>query len=274
MPSAGQPHEVGFDGPRPGSVVFRVPKRAELIAASIRRDIVRGALAEGDSLPSEAQLMERFRVSRPTIREAFRILESEGLIELRQGSRGARVQVPNEEAASRTVGFLLQFRGATLSDIWDARIVLEPPLAGRLARTRTRSDLARLRQSLEEHRNNLGSPEAAALATTDFHYLVVTLAGSPTLSLLATLLDAVFRLHATEVALDESSDLDYDRLHKYTIRQHEKLLGLIEEGNAEEAEAFWRRHIEAVASVMLRRHGATTVLELFSHVDDTSWLLH
>ena len=279
MPSAGQPGEVGFDGARSGSpsaltVPKRVPKRAELIAASIRRDIVRGALSEGDSLPSETQLMEGFRVSRPTIREAFRILESEGLIELRQGSRGARVQVPSEEAASRTVGFLLQFRGATLADIWDARTVLEPPLARRLAQNRSRSDLTRLRQSIEDHRKNLANPEAFALATTEFHYLIVTLAGNATLSLLATLIDAVFRLHATEVATDPSPELNHDRLHRHTVREHEKLVDLIEDGKSDEAEEFWRRHIADVAVVMLRQHGATTVLELFSHAGNTSWLLY
>jgi DNA-binding FadR family transcriptional regulator len=274
MASAGQPKEVTLATPRTGSSRLRIPKRAELIADSIRRDIVRGALGEGDSLSSEGELMELFQVSRPTIREAFRILESEGLIELRQGSRGARVQLPSEQAASRTVGFLLQFRGATLADIWDARIVLEPPLAGRLAKSRTRSDLAQLHQSLDQHRENLSNPEAFALATTDFHYLVVTLAGNATLSLLATLLDSVFRLHATEIATDTSPELDHDRLHKHTIRQHEKLLKLIEDGNSDEAENFWRHHIEIVADVMLNKHGATTVLELFSHVGDTSWLLH
>jgi DNA-binding FadR family transcriptional regulator len=264
MAKAGQLGEESIDAPNVELVRLRVPKRAELIADSIRRDIVRSALAEGDSLPSETQLLERFKVSRPTIREAFRILESEGLIELRQGSRGARVQVPNEAAASRTVGFLLQFRGATLADIWDARTILEPPLAARLARSRTPSDLDQLRGSIEEQRENIATPERFALATTDFHYLVVTLAGSATLSLLATMLDAVFRLHATEIALAESSDRS-TRLNRHALKQHEMLLGLIEEGKAEEAEAFWRKHIEDVANVVLKHYGATTVLELFSH---------
>ncbi|EIV96383.1 transcriptional regulator, partial [Frankia sp. QA3] len=58
----------------------RVPKTAELVAAHLRRQIVRGELHEGDALPPEAVLMEQFGVSRPTLREAFRVLESEALI--------------------------------------------------------------------------------------------------------------------------------------------------------------------------------------------------
>jgi GntR family transcriptional repressor for pyruvate dehydrogenase complex len=59
---------------------FRVPKMAEMISDHLRRQIVRGELSEGDVLPSEQELQTRFNVSRPTLREAFRILESESRI--------------------------------------------------------------------------------------------------------------------------------------------------------------------------------------------------
>ena len=65
----------------------KVPKTAELVAAQLRRQIVRGDLREGDALPPEATLMEQFAVSRPTLREAFRVLESEALISVRRGAR-------------------------------------------------------------------------------------------------------------------------------------------------------------------------------------------
>ena len=64
----------------------RVPKTAELVASQLRRQIVRGDLKEGDALPPESTLMERFGVSRPTLREAFRVLESEALISVRRGA--------------------------------------------------------------------------------------------------------------------------------------------------------------------------------------------
>src|ERR1700743_249632 len=74
---------------------IRAPKTAELIAANLRRQIVGGGLKEGLALPPEAELMEQFRVSRPTLREAFRILEAESLITIRRGSRGgAQVTAP------------------------------------------------------------------------------------------------------------------------------------------------------------------------------------
>ena len=104
----------------------RVPKAGEMVAAQLRRQIVLGELKEGDQLPPESVLMEQFGVSRPTLREAFRILEAEGAIAVRRGVRGgARVQVPGISVAARHIGLLLQYRGALLSDVYEARAVLE-----------------------------------------------------------------------------------------------------------------------------------------------------
>jgi DNA-binding FadR family transcriptional regulator len=60
-----------------------------MVATHLRRQIVLGELKEGDQLPSESVLMEEFGVSRPTLREAFRILEAEGAITAPCGVRGA-----------------------------------------------------------------------------------------------------------------------------------------------------------------------------------------
>ena len=67
----------------------RSPKTAELVAGTLRRMVVDGQLKDGDFLPNEAELMAHFGVSRPTLREAVRVLESERLVEVRRGSRGS-----------------------------------------------------------------------------------------------------------------------------------------------------------------------------------------
>src|SRR3977135_2904302 len=94
---------------------LRVPKTAELVAGHLRRQIVRGELKEGDALPSETALMEWFGVSRPALREAFRVPDAEARIPVRRGSHGgARVHVPNGDVAARYAGLVLQYRGTTL----------------------------------------------------------------------------------------------------------------------------------------------------------------
>jgi len=70
----------------------RSPKTAEIVADTLRRMIVEGQLKDGDFLPYEAELMDHFQVSRPSLREAVRVLESDRLVEVRRGSRTGRVR--------------------------------------------------------------------------------------------------------------------------------------------------------------------------------------
>lgn len=82
-------------------VPVQMPKAAEVVAADVRRRIVRGELRADDALPPETELMSQFGISRPTLREALRILEAEGLVAIRRGARGgARVQAPSPEVPS------------------------------------------------------------------------------------------------------------------------------------------------------------------------------
>ena len=75
--------------------------------------------------------MEQFGVSRPTLREAFRILEAEDLISVKRGSRGgARVTEPSLSVAARYVGLLLQVQGTPIADVYEARMVLKRPAPG------------------------------------------------------------------------------------------------------------------------------------------------
>src|SRR4051794_36590997 len=163
----------------------RVPKTAELVAGHIRRRIVTGDLLEGDALPPETALMEEFGISRPTLREAFRILESEGLITVRRGARGgARVQVPSTDVAARYAGLVLQHRGATVADVLDARVVVEAPAARMLAARRDRASIAdKLQKKLDSF------PDIDGEHFHEFNALVVELTGNETLVLLTNMLE-------------------------------------------------------------------------------------
>src|ERR1700687_1458657 len=109
-----------------GGAAIRSPKTAELVARTLRRMVVDGQLKDGDFLPHETELMAHFHVSRPTLREAVRVLESERLVEVRRGSRtGARVRVPGPEIVARPAGLLLELSGTTLADVMTARIAIE-----------------------------------------------------------------------------------------------------------------------------------------------------
>jgi DNA-binding FadR family transcriptional regulator len=240
-----------------GRFNVRVPKTAELVAAHIRRQIVRGDLEPGYALPPETVLMEEFTISRPSLREAFRILESEGLIIVRRGARGgARVQVPTGEAAARYAGLVLQYRGATLADVLEARVIVEAPAAGIVARRRDRSRAAaELQRSIDES-PPIDDP-AYSSHFHEFNRLVVALTESETLVLLTTMLESISDLAtARYMAAPHPDDL---QLARKANRTRAKLVQLVAEGSDDAAETLWRTHLNEAGRALLRTEGSRVV---------------
>lgn len=247
-----------------GVPAVRVPKAGEMVASYLRRQIIRGELKEGDQLPPESVLMEEFGVSRPTLREAFRILEAEGAITVRRGVRGgARVQVPEVGVAARHVGLLLQYRGTLLSDVYEVRAILEPAAAWMAARRRTSADLTRLQEVLDRHRESTEDPGASFAADAEFHRLIVELSGNETLQVLSAMVGNVIR--EGDRAYAESHDWRHEQeLVKIALRAHARLVELIRKRNGEEAEELWRKHLAESAKVVLGDRTTATVVELLS----------
>src|ERR1700692_415185 len=137
-----------------------LPKMAEIVAADLRGQIIEGQLHEGDPLPPADQLMEDAGVARTTVREALRILESEGLLVVRRGAGGgARIRTPSVSNVARYIGFVLQADGATLRGLYDARLTLEGPAAGMLASIPDRDEIvAALRKALADEEAVLDKP--------------------------------------------------------------------------------------------------------------------
>jgi len=269
--------EAGLGAQRYVGQVVRAPKTAELIATLYRRQIVRGELRPGDTLPSEQQLMEQFGVSRPTLREAFRILEAEDLISVKRGSRGgARVTQPSLSVAARYVGLLLQVQGTTIADVYEARMVLEPACARLLARRRTKQDLADLTACIEELRAaQAGRPGTAQLDAPEpalwsrqaarFHELIMQRSGSKTLAVQGGVLQDIVATHLTlALSRDRAKDDELANFRR-NVRSYEKLVALVEERDGPGAEQHWRAHMEAAGQRLLREDlQSRSVVDLFS----------
>jgi DNA-binding FadR family transcriptional regulator len=240
----------------------RVPKMAELVAGHLRRQIVRGELAEGAALPTEAALMQQFQVSRPTLREAFRVLESESLITVRRGARGgARVQLPNADVAARYAGLILEHRGTTVADVYEARIVIEPPAVGLLARRRTAAGIKQLRAALEDHDAVADDPDASMRAHTQFHTLLIELIGNQTLRVLMGIVEQIISSAVwPRMEADAESTVRASASRK-GLRVHHKVVDLIEARDDAEAEKLWRRHLTEARDYLLQGE-AKSVLDM------------
>jgi DNA-binding FadR family transcriptional regulator len=245
------------------AVVFRVPKISELIAARLREQIIRGELHPGDILPPENELTTQFGISRPTLREAFRILESENLLAIRRGSRGGpRVLAPDPEVASRYAGLILQYRGTGLEDV-QSRLAIEPYAARMLADRADARVVEALEASLEAEQ--VGSNEVRGLAGHQFHRVIVELAGNATLRLLWEMVSGIVEAHTMAYIADDATataTVASDSIAR-GYRAHRNLVRLVAENAAEEAEQFWRLHLEATTGYFARV-APSTVVDLFA----------
>ena len=157
---------------RSSSGDVRLPKVAELVAREIRRRIINGDVVAGDPLPNEAELTALFGVSRPTLREALRLLESDGLIEVKRGVRGGpRVRVPDVAVTARHAAMLLQMRGTTMEDLIGARMIVEPAAVRELARRSSKADVKALREAHQTELDAGDDYDANAHHATMFHAL-------------------------------------------------------------------------------------------------------
>jgi GntR family transcriptional repressor for pyruvate dehydrogenase complex len=235
----------------------RPPKREkpQQVADELRRLIIAGELDEGDSLGHEPELIERFGVSRPTLREALRILEAEGLITVVRGVQGGVVvHRPDRRQAARTAALVLQARNVPLADVFEARTILEPIAVRMVAQARNRAACARrLRKLIADEVAAIDDAVAFGQANARFHEELVSMGGNQTLGIVAEMLDEVVSRAVTAVAQAGAAESEA------------RLVELIEAGDADGAEDHWRRHMTVVGKVMLGQQ-AKTVIDLLDHL--------
>jgi DNA-binding FadR family transcriptional regulator len=217
------------------------PRAADLIVGDLRGKIIRGDLQGDDSLPSENELMRIYGVSRPTLREALRVLEFEGWLTVRRGAKGgSTVHIPTGKSAARSMGHVLEHRGATLADVLEARSTIEPTCARLVAERGKKVQLLALTRYLSANPPDGGQPGTPSFG---FHDLLVELAGNQTLILMYGMLRLVLAESTTGSPLAQCADSRtlQGRLRAHDAHQH--LVDLIAQKDGDRAEEFWSGHL-------------------------------
>ncbi|MEY2590484.1 MAG: hypothetical protein QOJ67_2468 [Acidimicrobiaceae bacterium] len=222
---------------------LRGPRTTELLVDELRRTVIDGE--PGEYLPPERVLAEQYEVSRPILREAIRVLESEGLVEVRRGIKGgARILEPSMTELARGFAVHLQRRRLTVGDLLLARETLET------AAVRLASALgAECRPSLEARLDDEAATIAGATDPHDvaetlarFHELLFTLSGSESLGALGGMLRSVVNQY-TEVGIDQ---IPPDALPAFSAEFHEAhraIADAIVDGDADRAAEACRNHL-------------------------------
>lgn len=242
----------------------KIPKTGEIIARELRKRIVRGDLTEGAALPCEADLMVQLSVSRASLREALRILESEGLVSVMRGSRGGPiVHLPEPKMAAHYFGLVLQSSGATLEDCHMARMLIEPPAVRLLVGNSKREVPSALLEALQIARASVeaNDSEAYGRALARFHDTIIELTHNKTLTLTMRMLNTIFDQHIKAISQDEPN---YDRLAaaKRGLKAQVKLVDLIASGDADGAVNHWRRHLMVVRNFMFKKSHSIKLIDV------------
>jgi DNA-binding FadR family transcriptional regulator len=207
-------------------------KRARVVAGEIVNDITREGL---ERLPAESELLERYAVSRPTLREGLRLLEMYGVITLKTGPGGGAIvnAVASQDfAASSSLYF--HVLGFTLGDLMKSRLHLEP-LMVRLAADRVKSGTPWPYGSVDQS----GETEGRG----DFHFAVAEFAGDPVLLLFAHALRDITQDISRGHRLPALTDADRSVAHSDIAKA-------IAAGTPTKAEALMRAHIEAYTQLI------------------------
>jgi GntR family transcriptional repressor for pyruvate dehydrogenase complex len=240
-------------------------EKPQQIADELRALIVAGKLSEGDSLGHEPDLVERFGVSRPSLREALRILEAEGLITVVRGVRGGVVvHEPDRRMTARTAALVLQARNVPVADVFQARSVLERIAARTIATSRARRlAVNELRGVIAEEESAIEDSGRLRAANATFHKRLVEFAGNQTLGIVAEMLNEIVEQAVT--AVSEADDVVGSRaVRRRALRSQQRFLDLLEAGDAAAADEHWRSHMQVVERVMLGEE-ASSVVDALDH---------
>src|ERR1700742_5192959 len=219
---------------------FRADKRASQVARRIEDDIVRRGWKVGESLGSEQALQERYQVSRSVLREAVRLVEHHRVARMRRGPNGGLlICEPHAAPATHAIIIYLEYLGITISDLLDARLLLEPLAASRAAQQIDEAGIDRLRAVLRAEQDRQPSID-------EFHAVLAEQSKNPVLQLFIDILMRLTVRYAEDSRLDSASDAlkAIERRH----RQHSEIVAAVTAGDSARAKTLSERHAESVTA--------------------------
>jgi GntR family transcriptional repressor for pyruvate dehydrogenase complex len=221
---------------------------SEQIALEIRRHLESSGLQPGDRLGSEPELAATFGVSRPTLREALRLLAGSHLIRATQGRKGGIfvANTPNQGMSrnvSQSVATMLAAESVSVAELLQARLFMEVPLAGVAAEHATDATLAALDQAIADAEPWRPGTEAFNAADARFHRAIAEATGNELLIAFTSWIIDVLQPHLAEQI---GPRLGGEEI----LAQHRAIARAIRRGQPAAAERAMRAHLEHLLDVV------------------------
>lgn len=215
---------------------------SNVIVDQIKDAVFQKKLKAGDKLPSERQLMDQFKTSRVTIREALRTLEQFGILEIRRGMEGgAFIRDPNTKFVSNFLQDMFSMEKIKISDLTEARMAIEP-FSVKLATERiTEDSLEKVRQNIQEARECLDrkNKNDARLLDLEFHRLIAQASQNPVIFFM---IDSIMDIMENNISSIPLSAKPVERTNQY----HEEIYAALRDRDAQKTEELMLRHIQEI----------------------------
>jgi GntR family transcriptional repressor for pyruvate dehydrogenase complex len=215
----------------------------EKIVDEIKELITQGSLKWGDQLPTERELSETFKVSRTCVREAFRILESQGFLESRPGNGTYVSNNAIDSLVQPLASFILKEKDYQI-ELFEMRRLLESQLAYLAAKRATPENITNMEKILKRQEEQIANGETGLDSDSDFHHALAEATNN-----------RIF-LHIINTNIDffaesrESYLLGEERAKK-SLPRHKKIFSAIKKGDGELAAEAMREHIEDVEKTLV-----------------------
>lgn len=212
------------------------------VARALGSDILAGVYPPGSRMPVEAEILQRFGISRTVLREVLKTLTAKGFIvsKTRVGTKvldSSHWNYFDSDVLSWKVS--QGFDPIFLRDLAEVRLAIEPQAAALAAARRTQEELAELRQCIADMRSATDSPRQFAEADLGFHQVIGRASGNALMRSMAAAIET-----ALVASFTMSSPLDTEQMHDANVRGHEMIVDAIEARDAEAAASGMRAVIE------------------------------
>jgi GntR family transcriptional repressor for pyruvate dehydrogenase complex len=217
-------------------------RMSEAIVQQIRGLIRSEQLRPGDRLPSERDLGERMGVSRVTVREAMRVLEAGGLIEIRVGARGgAIVTSPSSTKIGTGLADLISLSPLTAAEVTEARQVFELGIIPLVIARATAEDIAELREMVATHQAALKSGEYTMQMSAAFHVRVAACTHNAAIEML------VHSFHGPLLMSLREAQVAAPLMGVRGTNEHRDLVEAVARRDVDKAEEIMRAHLDRTA---------------------------
>ncbi len=221
-----------------------VPKASDVLASRLRDLIISGHFAPGDFLPSERELVTESKLSRTSVRDALRVLESDGLISTKVGrAGGSMVTLPGRASVARSVELFVRTHGVRLDSLLECRVAVEPTLARLTARHRTKPQLDEMSALHERFAASVDDVSAYKRLNLEWHLAVARSSGNEPLMAL---------MEAISMPIRDAQDYQHvttPELRAQAVKAHSVILKAIRDKDEDAAFKRMERHVSAYRDV-------------------------